>query len=126
MSTRRLDHGIEGTGDETIRHAVVLALRTILDPEIPVNIVELGLIYALAVGDDADVVVRMTLTAPNCPVAESIVQNVEQKVAAAEGVRSTRVDLVFDPPWTPDRMSEGARLELGFTGCGCPAASGRS
>ncbi len=94
---------------------VVDALKTVYDPEIPVNIWELGLIYDL----DIDVAsgrvgVRMTLTAPGCPVAGSIVAQVEQAVLTVEGVQSAGVELAWDPPWTPQLMSEAARLELGF------------
>ncbi len=92
------------------------ALRTVYDPEIPVNIHDLGLIYGIDISEAGEVVVRMTLTAPNCPMAGMIVMQVEAKVKAVEGVTSAKVDLVWDPPWTPDRMSEAAKLEAGLFG----------
>lgn len=93
---------------------VVEALRSIYDPEIPVNIYDLGLVYAIDVADDARVAITMTLTAPGCPVADAIVREVQSKVASVEGVSGAEVKLVFDPPWTKDRMSEAALLELGL------------
>jgi FeS assembly SUF system protein len=90
------------------------ALGNIYDPEIPVNIYELGLIYDVQVSGDGDVTVTMTLTTPNCPVAGSMPGEVEDTVGTVEGVRGVTVDLVWDPPWTPERMSEAARLELGL------------
>lgn len=90
------------------------ALKTVYDPEIPVDIWELGLIYGIEITPERDVTVRMTLTAPSCPAAELIPPEVEQKVAAVEGVKSARIDLVWEPSWTKDRMSEAARLTLGF------------
>lgn len=97
-----------------LQQAVIEMLCTVCDPEIPVNIYELGLIYGVDVNDDGDVQVTMTLTTPNCPVAESMPGEVETKVAGVPGVRNVQLDLVWDPPWTPDRMSEAAKLELGF------------
>jgi FeS assembly SUF system protein len=97
-----------------LKEQVIQALSSIYDPEIPVNIYELGLIYDLAVGADGDVKVTMTLTSPNCPVAASLPAEVERRIEAVPGVRGAEVDLVFDPPWSPERMSEAARLELGF------------
>src|SRR5262249_53486648 len=94
--------------------SIVDALRTVYDPEIPVDIHELGLVYGIDVSNDGDVVVRMTLTAPACPAAEMLPPEVERKVAAVPGVRSARVELVWEPPWTKDRMSESARLQLGL------------
>jgi FeS assembly SUF system protein len=93
---------------------VIEMLSTVTDPEIPVNIYELGLIYDVVVSADGDVQVTMTLTTPNCPVAESMPGEVENKVGTVPGVRGVAVELVWDPPWTPDRMSEAAKLELGF------------
>ena len=93
---------------------VVEVLRTIFDPELPVNIYELGLIYGIDVDPQGAVTVRMTLTSPACPVAESLPPEVEAKVGAIDGVTDARVELVWDPPWTPDRMSEAARLEAGM------------
>lgn len=89
-------------------------LRTVFDPEIPVNIVELGLIYSVAINDDGYVNLSMTLTAPACPVAGEIIREVDEKIREVEGVTDANVMLTFDPPWTRDRMSEEAKLELGF------------
>lgn len=94
--------------------AVVAAIREIYDPEIPVNIYDLGLIYGVDVSSDADVVVSMTLTTPNCPVAESMPAEVELRAGAVPGVRDAQVNLVWDPPWDPTKMSDEARLELGM------------
>jgi FeS assembly SUF system protein len=93
---------------------VIEALSTVYDPEIPVNIYELGLIYDLDVSADGQVKIAMTLTSPACPVAGSLPGEVEAKVRDIEGVTDVAVELVWDPPWTPDRMTEAARLELGF------------
>ena len=94
--------------------AVTEVLRTIRDPELPINIYEMGLIYDIDVNAESAVTIRMTLTSPACPVAESLPPEVESKVAAIEGVTSARVELVWEPPWTPDLMSEAARLEAGL------------
>lgn len=93
---------------------VMDALKTVYDPEIPVNIYDLGLIYDVNVKPDYAVEICMTLTSPACPVAGSLPPEVEQKVKAVPGVSSCLVEVVWDPPWSPDRMSEAARLELGF------------
>lgn len=93
---------------------VIEALKTVYDPEIPVDIWELGLIYGIDVSPEGDVTVRMTLTSPSCPAAEAIPPEVEQKVAAIEGVRTARAEIVWEPVWTKDMMSEVARLKLGF------------
>ena len=93
---------------------VVEALRTIYDPEIPVDIYELGLVYHLKVDPSGEVTVQMTLTAPSCPEAASIPVRVESKVRAVSGVRDVKVELVWEPPWSPARMSEAAKLSLGF------------
>ncbi len=93
---------------------VVAALREIFDPEIPVNIYDLGLIYGVDVGDDGAVVVSMTLTTPHCPVAETMPAEVELRVSAVPGVRDAEVNLVWDPPWDPAKMSDDAKLELGM------------
>jgi FeS assembly SUF system protein len=90
------------------------ALRTIYDPEIPVNIYELGLVYDLKVDEAGNVTVQMTLTAPNCPEAGSIPGRVEAAVRAVPGVQDVKVELVWEPPWTPARMSEAAKLQLGI------------
>lgn len=89
-------------------------LKTIYDPEIPVDIYELGLIYDVFVNEDQDVKVLMTLTTPNCPVADSLPQEVKNKVQSLDEVNEAEVELTFDPPWTRDLMSEEAKLELGF------------
>ena len=93
---------------------IVEVLKTIFDPEIPVDIYELGLIYDVFVNEDYDVKVLMTLTTPNCPVAESLPLEVKNKVADIVGVKSAEVEMTFDPPWSKDLMSEEAKLELGF------------
>ena len=94
--------------------AVVAALKEIFDPEIPVNIYDLGLIYGVDVGDDAGVVITMTLTTPHCPVAESMPGEVELRVSSVPGVRDCDVNLVWDPPWDMAKMSDEAKLELGM------------
>ena len=93
---------------------IVKVLKTIFDPEIPVDIYELGLIYDVFVNEDFDAKVLMTLTSPNCPVAESLPAEVEQKVKSIKGINQVEVEMTFDPPWTKDLMSEEAKLELGF------------
>lgn len=93
---------------------VIAALKDIFDPEIPVNIYDLGLIYAVDVSSEGAVVVTMTLTTPHCPVAESMPGEVELRVGAVPGVRDAEVNLVWDPPWDPHLMSDEARLELGM------------
>ncbi len=102
------------TDTEALKQAVIEVLSTITDPEIPVNIYELGLVYDVDVNAEGDVHVLMTLTTPNCPVAESMPGEVEYRVGTVPGVRGVYVELVWDPPWTPERMSEAAKLELGF------------
>ena len=93
---------------------IVAAIKTVFDPEIPVNIYDLGLIYEILVDAASIVGVRMTLTAPNCPAAQWLPGQVEQKVKAVEGVADARVDVVFDPPWDRDKMSDAAKLQLGL------------
>ena len=93
---------------------VVKVLKTIYDPEIPVDIYELGLIYDVFLNEENDVKILMTLTSPNCPVAESLPQEVKDKVAEIKGVKSAEIEMTFDPAWTRDLMSEEAKLELGF------------
>ena len=94
--------------------SVVEALKDIFDPEIPVNIYDLGLIYGVEVSPDGDAAVTMTLTTPHCPVAESMPGEVELRVGSVPGVRDAEVNLVWDPPWDPSKMSDEARLELGM------------
>ncbi|RYD46960.1 MAG: SUF system Fe-S cluster assembly protein [Sphingomonadales bacterium] len=105
-------HGGEPGGD--LYEAVVTSLREIFDPEIPVNIYDLGLIYGVDVSTDGAAVVTMTLTTPHCPVAESMPGEVELRVSSVPGIRDAEVNLVWDPPWDPSKMSDDARLELGM------------
>jgi FeS assembly SUF system protein len=97
-----------------IEKLVIDGLQTVYDPEIPVNIYELGLIYGVAVEPSGVVTIRMTLTAAGCPAAQSLPQEVEERARAVPGVTDVEVDVVFDPPWDQSRMSEAARLELGL------------
>jgi FeS assembly SUF system protein len=101
-------------GDDALRDAVIDVLRTVYDPEIPVNIYELGLVYDVEVREGGRIYVRMTLTSPMCPVAETLPPEVEAKARAVPGVKDVELDLVWDPPWSPSMMSEAARLELGM------------
>ena len=110
--TRKADPGNEAL--DRIQTQVVDVLRTCYDPEIPVDIYELGLIYRVDVADGGSVAVDMTLTSPACPVAGTLPREVEMKIGRVDGVSAVRVDLVWDPPWNPDRMSEAAKLKLGF------------
>jgi FeS assembly SUF system protein len=98
----------------SVEEAVIEALKTVYDPEIPVNIYELGLIYGVEVSEDGRAEIRMTLTAPACPVAGALVEEVAEKSGRVEGVSTSHVELVWDPPWTPDNMSDAAKLELGM------------
>ena len=100
--------------EAAIRENVIDVLRTIFDPEIPVNIYELGLIYDITVAPGGATSIRMTLTSPMCPVAEELPSEVEFKTRAVAGVTSVELDLVWDPPWSPDMMTEAAKLELGM------------
>ncbi len=93
---------------------IITALKSVYDPEIPVDIYELGLVYNIEISEDAEVKVTMTLTSPSCPVAESLPVEVEQKVAGLDDVKSAKVEITFDPPWDKNMMSEEAQLELGF------------
>jgi len=101
-------------GDPALTERVLAALKTVRDPEIPVNLIDLGLIYELIVKRDGTVYVEMTLTTPACPVAGALPDQVKEAVRAVEGVTDARVKLTWTPPWTQDRMSEEARLELGL------------
>lgn len=98
----------------TLKPRVIEALATVFDPEIPVNIYELGLIYDILIDANAVVGIRMTLTSPMCPAAQSLPVEVERKVRAIDGVADVRVEIVWDPPWDRDRMSEAAKLQLGM------------
>ena len=104
----------EPSTQEELEARVIEALRKIYDPEIPVNIYDLGLIYDLLVSDGGEVFVRMTLTAPNCPVAEGFPGMVEEALWMVEGVNEVKVELVWEPPWSLENMSEAARLQLGL------------
>ena len=97
-----------------IEERIIDKLKTVYDPEIPVNIYDLGLIYKIDLQDDGEAVIDMTLTAPNCPAAEFSMEDVRQKVDSVEGVTQATVNLVFEPEWDKDMMSEEAKLELGF------------
>lgn len=105
---------VERMDPEELREPIIAALRGVHDPEIPVNIYDLGLIYRIDISDEGDIAVDMTLTAPACPVAGMMPIMVKDAIAAVEGVGCVEVELVWDPPWTMDRMSEEARLELGL------------
>ncbi len=105
---------MNATDVEILGEKIVEVLKTIYDPEIPVDIYELGLIYDVMVSEDKEVKVLMTLTSPNCPVAETLPVEVEDKIKTLEEVVSADVEITFDPTWTKDMMSEAAKLELGF------------
>jgi FeS assembly SUF system protein len=116
-------HTLEGEGTSPptlpepphiLKDRVIMALRTVYDPEIPLNIYDLGLVYGIDVSPDGDVAVRMTLTAPACPVAGALVKEVHDKVLSTTGVRRAKTELVWDPPWTQERLSLEAQLELGL------------
>jgi len=102
------------SGTEAMKDSLIEAIKTVYDPEIPVNIWELGLIYSLDIDHEANVRIAMTLTSPACPVAETLPPEVQEKAAGVPGVRSAVVEVVWDPPWGPEMMSEAAQLELGF------------
>ena len=110
----RADSAPAGGEGPSLEDRIVQALKTVYDPEIPVDIYELGLIYDVAVDADGVAHVKMTLTSPACPVAGSLPLEVEQRVAGVEGVEGADVEIVWDPTWTPEMMSEAARLQLGF------------
>ena len=99
---------------EALENKIVDLLKTIYDPEIPVDIYELGLIYEVKIDPEKNVEIEMTLTSPNCPVAESLPKEVEDKIKSHPEIKSAKVTIVFDPPWDKDMMSEEAKLELGF------------
>ncbi len=99
---------------EELKSSVIDALKSVYDPEIPVDIYELGLIYDIEISEDGDAIVTMTLTTPHCPVAESMPSEVELRVLSVPGIRDAEVKLVWDPPWDPSKMSDEARLELGM------------
>ena len=97
-----------------IEERISAMLKTVFDPEIPVNVYDLGLIYKIDLQDDGEAVIDMTLTAPNCPAADFIMEDVRQKIESVEGVTQATVNLVFEPEWDKDMMSEEAKLDLGF------------
>ena len=97
-----------------LKDKIVAVLKTVYDPEIPVNVYDLGLIYDVDIDDNKNVFIQMTLTSPFCPIADFIVEDVIMKTESVEGVKSVKVDLVFEPAWDKDMMSEDAKLELGF------------
>ena len=97
-----------------LEEKIVRMLKTVYDPEIPVNVYDLGLIYRIEVNEDLSVEIDMTMTAPNCPAADFIVEDVRQKVDSIEGIKQTDINLVFEPEWNKDMMSEEAKLDLGF------------
>jgi FeS assembly SUF system protein len=105
---------MKGGAGSDLQATVVDALKSIYDPEIPVDIYELGLIYDVDISEDGDAVITMTLTTPHCPVAESLPNEVELRVLSVPGIRDAVVNLVWDPPWDPSKMSDEARLELGM------------
>lgn len=105
---------MEETKTETLKDKVLTAIKSVYDPEIPVDIYELGLIYEINVFPVNNVFVLMTLTSPSCPAAEIIPAEVEQKIKAIEGINEVNIELTFDPPYSQEMMSEVARLELGF------------
>lgn len=100
--------------NDALKEAVIASLKTVFDPEIPVNIYDLGLVYDVAINEEGSVHIQMTLTSPGCPVAQTFPGTVEQAVNQVEGVNDCTVELVWEPPWTQERMSEVARLELGI------------
>jgi FeS assembly SUF system protein len=120
--TEPISEAVGGSGEKPaepidtaqVEAAVIEALQTVYDPEIPVNIYELGLIYGVQVSPEGRAEIRMTLTAPACPVAGALVEEVAEKAGCVEGVSTSHVELVWDPPWTPDNMTEAAKLELGM------------
>jgi FeS assembly SUF system protein len=97
-----------------LQEAIIAKLKTIYDPEIPVDIYELGLVYGIDIAEDSHVNISMTLTSPSCPVAETLPPEVEQKVASVDGVSGCKVEITWDPPWDKSMMSQEAMLELGF------------
>lgn len=103
-----------GSHDESLRDQVIRALKTVYDPEIPVDVYELGLIYEITIFPVNNVFIRMTLTSPACPAAETIPSEVEAKVRRLEWVNDVQVEITFDPPYSPEMMSEMAKLELGY------------
>jgi FeS assembly SUF system protein len=106
--------GTRFTGRTELKEPIVRAMKTVFDPEIPVDIYELGLIYNVNVDEDGQARIEMTLTSPMCPSAEALPAEVQRKVSAIDGIAGATVDIVWDPPWSQDYMSEAARVQLGF------------
>jgi FeS assembly SUF system protein len=113
LSGEKEEQPTGGAGSD-LQSAVVEVLKSIYDPEIPVDIYELGLIYGVDISEDGDATITMTLTTPHCPVAESLPNEVELRAMSVPGIRDAVVNLVWDPPWDPSKMSDEARLELGM------------
>jgi FeS assembly SUF system protein len=105
---------MESINETIIEAQVIEALRTCFDPEIPVNVYEMGLIYDLKISPEGAVTIQMTLTSPHCPAVQSLPAEIESKVRAVPGVTDAKIDLVWEPPWEPSKMSEAARLQLGM------------
>ena len=99
-----------------LKENIIAALKRVYDPELPLNIYDMGLIYGVEVDEEGKVAILMTLTTPNCPVAGSLPASVERAARAVEGVTEAKVELTFDPPWTPERLSEAAKLAMGLDG----------
>lgn len=99
---------------EKLKEKIIEVLKTVYDPEVPVNIYDLGLIYNLEVEDNGTVKILMTLTAPNCPIADQILEEIKVKLELLEGIKDVKIELTFNPPWDPSRLSDEARLELGL------------
>lgn len=114
MSTENTGATQQPAANPALRDNIEAALRTVFDPEIPVNIFDLGLVYDIRIGDKGNIKITMTLTAPACPVAGDIVRDVQEKIEALPEVLDCHVQLTFDPPWNKEMMSEEAKLELGF------------
>jgi len=109
-----MSEAVEKVQKNIIGDAIIETLKTVYDPEIPVNIYELGLVYEIKLDDEFNVHILMTLTTPNCPVAESLPEEVKEKVSNIDGVNSVDLELTFEPPWTMEMLSEEAKLELGL------------
>jgi FeS assembly SUF system protein len=105
---------MESIGETILETEIIEALRTCYDPEIPVNIYEMGLVYDLKINPEGLVSIQMTLTSPHCPAVQSLPAEIESKVRGVAGVTDVKIDLVWDPPWDPSKMSEAARLQLGM------------
>lgn len=98
--------------EQLLKDQVISMLKTCFDPEIPANIYELGMVYNIAIDDQKNVKIKMTLTSPNCPAIESLPQDIQNKINSIPGINKTEIELVWDPPWTPEKMSEEAKLQL--------------